>query len=1136
MAKKLINVSGVSDRSAAPIIANIASKEKEQNLVIVSSNARAQVLAEDLSFFTNKSIYILPGDDFVFLKFDARSNEQLIERLKVLKALRGDENALIIAPVSGAIKKMIPHREFENRSFRITRGEELPLDTIKENLVAMGYERRQMVDGPGQFSIRGGIVDIFTPDGEDPYRVELFDNEIDSVRTFDIDTQRSKENLKFAEIDPAQQIIIDEDLFQKAAAKIEKAYTSAAKKMALKNPAAAETLDERKNEIVEYVTNCSNIQLLENYVEYFYDETEYIWDYMACGNIIVEDPDRVMDALKLRDVELINDAQSMVERGQLIKEDIKSLSTKEDFLKVYQEDSVYVVTTFPKRVEGASEFTAIQNVQSRNMIAFGGHMELLASELRSYVSKNYQIHIVARSQGRLDGIREYVGTLDLPGKYIYHLGELSGGFDFPQEKVCYITENDIFEYKKSTKRKKRKKEFDAGQKIHSFTELAEGDYVVHENFGIGRFLKIVQLKIDGEVKDYLRIKYAGTDVLNVPVDRMDRVQKYIGSDGNVPKLHKLSGGEWKIAKAKAKEAIAEMAEELVRLSAVRKMKPGHAFKEDDNWQREFEDSFPYEPTDDQLRSIEEIKADMEKPMAMDRLLCGDVGFGKTEVAARAIFKCLSEGKQAAFLVPTTILANQHYYTLKERMERFPFNVELLSRFRTEKQQKETIEKLSKGQVDLIIGTHRLLSEDICFKDLGLLVVDEEQRFGVSHKEAIKKLKENVDVLTLSATPIPRTLNMSLTGIKDMSLIQEPPEERYPVQTYVVEEDETILRDVIRREIDRGGQVFVVFNRVRGIQKVAERIEELVPEAKVAVGHGQMKETTLENIMIDFINGDTNVLVATTIIESGIDIPNANTMVILEADHLGLSQLYQLRGRVGRSNRIAYTYLMYQRDKVLTETSEKRLKAIKEFTEFGAGFKVAMKDLEIRGAGNILGSQQSGHIMNIGYELYCKMVDEAVKELQGEVTSEDGRDVSIEFNQSAYIPERYIQDASLKLEMYKKIADIRTLDDEEEVWDELVDRFGDVPKETVRLMKIARMRKLALDLGVDRIHPQNGKVVIEFGAENKLSPKGIVEASEAYGMRAFIHAGAKPVITLGVEAKNLYKDPVDLLEILYKNMV
>ncbi|MBR5488227.1 MAG: transcription-repair coupling factor, partial [Firmicutes bacterium] len=560
----------------------------------------------------------------------------------------------------------------------------------------------------------------------------------------------------------------------------------------------------------------------------------------------------------------------------------------------------------------------------------------------------------------------------------------------------------IFASQKASRRKKMYK--DKGQKIQSFADMRQGDYVVHENHGIGRFLGIEQLTVQGEKKDYIKIKYAGDDMLYVPVEQMDIVQKYIGNDAAAPKMNKLSGGEWKATKAKAKAAIAVMAKDLIDLYAQRQMEKGYSFCPDTVWQKEFEDSFPYEETDDQLRSIEEIKADMEKPFSMDRLLCGDVGFGKTEVAARALFKCVADGKQAAVLVPTTILANQHYYTLKERFENFPFKVEVMSRFRSDAQNQQTLDKLAKGQVDLVIGTHRLLSKDVKFQDLGLLVIDEEQRFGVEHKEKIKQMKKNVDVLTLSATPIPRTLNMSLTGIKDMSLIEEPPEERYPVQTYVLEQDDQILKEVIERELGRGGQVYVVFNRVRGIQKIADQIEQLVPDARVAVGHGQMNEHALEDVMLSFINGENNVLVATTIIESGIDIPNANTMIIMDSDRYGLSQLYQLRGRVGRSNKLAYAYLMYQKDKVLTEVAQKRLTAIREFTEFGSGFRIAMRDREIRGAGNVLGPEQHGFMASVGYDMYCAILEEAVNEAMGKPKKPEKAETVIDLEVNAFIPD------------------------------------------------------------------------------------------------------------------------------------
>ena len=1169
----MINISGISESRVAPVCAYLCRK-KDQSIIIVSTDVRARRLALDLSFFVkDKEIMVLPGEEPFFLRYDAKNHDQMIERLKALKALRTGEPAVVIAPVSAAIKKMTPHSFFEESTVKLTLGEEIDLEKVKADLVKMGYERMEIVDGRGQFSIRGGIIDVFTPDGNHPYRVELFGTEIDSIRTFDEDTQRSLENLKFIEIYPAEQIMASEDIFIRASDKIRRNYSKAASAAESSGrQELADRIKKTRDELCEYIESVANLQLLENYIHYFYDEPEYLWDYMQNGSVMIDDPDRIYEALELRDREQDEDFKVMLERGQVIGSDAAGLSDTSDFMKVLRQPDAAVFTPFPKRVQGIDTFDNVYNMQSRQTLTFSGKMNVLETELKSYVKKGYKVTVVCSSAERLANLKEFTERIGLDGKILFEKGSLTAGIDLPTEKLCWISESDIFAGKKTGRKKKKFK--DAGQKIQSFADMREGDYVVHENHGIGRFIGIEQLSVEGEKKDYIKIKYAGNDMLYVPVEQMDIVQKYIGSDGGVPKINKLSGGEWKATKAKAKAAIAVMAKDLIDLYAQRKMEKGYSFGPDTVWQREFEDSFPYEETDDQLRSIVEIKADMEKPFSMDRLLCGDVGFGKTEVAARALFKCVADGKQAAVLVPTTILANQHYYTLKERFENFPFKVEVLSRFRSPAQQSDILSRLEKGQVDLIIGTHRLLSKDVKFKDLGLLVVDEEQRFGVEDKEAIKKLKTNVDVLTLSATPIPRTLNMSLTGIKDMSLIEEPPEERYPVQTYVLEQDDQLIKEIIERELGRGGQVYVVFNRVRGIQQIADKISELVPDAVVAVGHGQMNEHALENVMLSFINGESNVLVSTTIVESGLDIPNANTMIIMDSDRYGLSQLYQLRGRVGRSNRLAYAYLMYQKDKVLTEVAEKRLRAIREFTEFGAGFKVAMRDLEIRGAGNLLGTEQSGHMMNIGYELYCKMVDDAVRALQGEIVNDNKEETSVEIPVSAYIPERYIENETLKLQMYKKIAAVRSYDDEDEILDELLDRFGDVPRETVNLVKLAHIRYLAEEMSVTRIHQvkeeslpggrsrmpggvrtaatagrttspragmpaaravapatDNVKLVFDFAAKNPLSGYALFNLTEKFGPRVFVHGGTEPFIRLTTPRKNMLDDCIEMLEVL-----
>lgn len=1175
----MINISGISESRVAPVCAYLSQK-KDQSIIIVSTDVRARRLALDLSFFVkDKEIMVLPGEEPFFLRYDAKNHDQMIERLKALKALRTGQPAVVIAPVSAAIKKMTPHRLFEENTIKLKRGEEIDLELVKANLVKLGYERMEIVDGRGQFSVRGGIIDVFTPDGNHPYRVELFGTEIDSIRTFDEDTQRSLENLKYIEIYPAEQITASEDIFRKAADKLRRDYAKAASSAEKSGkPELADKIQKTAGELSEYIERVANQQLLENYIHYFYDNPEYLWDYMSGGSVMIDDPDRVYEALELRDREQQEDFKVLLERGQVIGSDAAGLSDTSDFMKVFKQPDVTVFTPFPKRIQGVETFDNVYNLQSRQTLTFSGKMNVLETELKSYVKKGYKVTIVCSSSERLENLKEFTERIGLEGKILFEKGSLTAGIDFPTEKLCWISESDIFASRKTGRKKKKFK--DAGQKIQSFADMREGDYVVHENHGIGRFIGIEQLSVEGEKKDYIKIKYAGNDMLYVPVEQMDIVQKYIGSDGGAPKINKLSGGEWKATKARAKAAIAVMAKDLIDLYAQRKMEKGHSFGPDTVWQREFEDSFPYEETDDQLRSIEEIKADMEKPFSMDRLLCGDVGFGKTEVAARAMFKCVADGKQAAVLVPTTILANQHYYTLKERFENFPFKVEVLSRFRSPAQQSDILTRLENGQVDLIIGTHRLLSKDVKFKDLGLLVVDEEQRFGVEDKEAIKKLKTNVDVLTLSATPIPRTLNMSLTGIKDMSLIEEPPEERYPVQTYVLEQDDQLIKEIIERELGRGGQVYVVFNRVRGIQQIADKISELVPDAVVAVGHGQMNEHALENVMLSFINGESNVLVSTTIVESGLDIPNANTMIIMDSDRYGLSQLYQLRGRVGRSNRLAYAYLMYQKDKVLTEVAEKRLRAIREFTEFGAGFKVAMRDLEIRGAGNLLGTEQSGHMMNIGYELYCKMVDDAVRALQGEIVNDNKEETSVEIPVSAYIPERYIENETLKLQMYKKIAAVRSYDDEDEIIDELLDRFGDVPRETVNLVKLSHIRYLAEEMSVTRIHQvkeeslpggrvraagmpagrgaaragragavttagrmgaasataaaaaaDNVKLVFDFAAKNPLSGYALFNLTEKFGPRVFVHGGTEPFIRLTTPRKSMLDDCIEMLEVL-----
>ena len=1129
MNEKPISISGISESRISPIAAQIAKSHSKRALILVASAARARRLSEDLAFFVDCPIHVLPEEESFFLNYEARSREELFDRMKAVKALLSHEEGIVIAPAKAAMRRLPPAEYFRESFIRLTRGEEVDPEQVKASLVKMGYERVGLIEGRGQFAVRGSIFDIFVPDAENPYRIELFDREVDSVRTFDPDTQRSLENLKSVDIYPAEAILTEKETFEKAAEKLEKAYSAHIKKV---DPGElAEKLAQRRDRLAEYIRNVSNIQLLENYLHYFYDKTEFLWDYAGDDvPIIADDPARIHEVLELRDREMTEDFEVFVEKGYVIPGDFKIFAGKKEFCELYKRPGVYVFTPLPTRIREISEYSEIHNLQSRQPAAILGHMDILENELKAYVKNGYEVVIACSAEDRYQNLQDFLERIGLAKRVKPVLGKLNAGIEYPDEKKVWLSDNDIFGERRRTKKTKKK----TGTPISSFTDLKAGDFVVHENHGIGKFVGIQQLTVDGDAKDYIKIRYSGEDMLYVPVEQMDIVQKYSGAEGIAPKMNKLSGGEWKATKARAKAAIANMAKELLEVSAARQSEPGFAFSKDTEWQKEFENSFPYAETDDQLRCIEEIKADMEQPVAMDRLLCGDVGFGKTEVAARAVFKCVADGKQAAILVPTTLLANQHYYTLKERFEHFPFKVEVMSRFRSAAQQDEIATRLSKGQVDVVIGTHRLLSQDVKFKDLGLLVIDEEQRFGVQHKEAIKQLKKNVDVLTLSATPIPRTLHMSLVGIKNMSIIEEPPGERYPVQTYVMEQHDNIIREVIERELARDGQVYVLYNKVQGINKVAAMIQELVPDAAVAVGHGRMKEGQLENVMTDFINHKSDILVSTTIIETGIDIPNVNTILILNADKLGLSQLYQLRGRVGRSNRIAYAYLMYQKDKVLSEAAEKRLRAIREFTELGAGFKVAMRDLEIRGAGNILGAEQHGHMVDLGYELYCKLVDDAVRALRGEIVNPNREETSVELKVAAYIPDTYISEEVLKLQMYKKIAMIDSEEAEDELADELTDRFGDIPQATANLMKISRIRALAARLCITKIseerNPHGIKLVFGFEKENPIGPEKFAILVEKYGMNVLIHAGEKPFIRYNVQ-KDKLKEALDVLNTL-----
>ncbi len=1124
------NLIGASGNQIVPIFTSNVEEQKGPILILTTSDFRANKLKVDLSFFSCKKVYVFPEEKDLFLEYEAKDHNDTDEMIKVLNAIIKREDCYIIATPRSAMQSLPPVEIIKENKIELSLEQNFKIEDIQKKLIELGYVRKSMIAEKGEFSIRGSIVDIFSVHSDEPYRIEFFDDEVESIRSFDVETQRTAEVYKNIEVTIAEMLPMSEDLFKLAHINIEKRYDLYAKK--LLDEASKEKIDNRKNILLEYIETKSNIELIKKYMSYFYKDNFSIIDYFnERDTVLVDEADKFFENAK--EIEKLSkyDFEVLKNEFKVIKEDEKNLvyKVKNLYSKLEEKElNIYTSTSFKKEIRGFGKENNFEseNIFAREILLKQGDLKDLVNVLSEFDSKNYEINIISNSDDRIYSLEEYIAINNVKGNIHFSKGEITESIDLEKEKKCFIWEGDIFKNIKKRVKGKSKK----SNKKNLFSDLKKGDFVIHENHGVGKFICIKKMEIQGITRDYLQIKYAGQDVLYVPVEQMDLIQKYVGTDGISPKLNKMSSSEWKNVKKKAKVAIENMAKELLELSAIREKKGGFAFSKDSEWQKNFEETFPFEETEDQKRCIREIKEDMEKKEAMDRLLCGDVGYGKTEVAARAICKCLNDGKQSAVLVPTTILANQHYNTLKNRFENFPVKVDFISRFKTVKEINETLKKLEDGEIDLIIGTHRMLSDDVKFRDLGLLVIDEEQRFGVKHKEKIKKLKENIDVLTLSATPIPRTLHMSLIGIRNMSLIEEPPAERLPVQTYVFEKDDELIKKAIEKEIGRGGQVYVIYNRVRGINRIAKEIKALMPEIRVDVAHGQMNEKELEKIMFRFINHESDVMVATTILESGIDISNANTIIILDADKLGLSQLYQLRGRVGRSNRLAYAYLLFQKDKVLLEASEKRLKAIKEFTELGAGFKISMKDLEIRGAGNLLGSEQHGHMLAIGYELYCKLVENAVKSFSGEDIVAERQEVLLELDETAYIPDRYIDDEIIKLQIYKKISDV-TKEDEEKLKQELKDRFGKIPKETLTLIQISIIRKLAEHLGIDRIRIIDRKVNVSFREDVVIKAEFYKKAVDTFGNRVLIQGGRKKAISLDFKGEDKILSVNKLLSVL-----
>lgn len=1083
-----IDINGLSDSGKSYIINGIFDECNNSLVIVTHSDMDAKNIYEDLSLYLTE-VYYFPIREIVFYNVDAISGDLRWARLKVIKEiLQSKKKKVIVTSVDALTSLYTPKQYFLDYSITIGCGKEVDLKEISKKLLECGYERVEVVEGRGQFSFRGGILDVFPPTSAYPYRVELFGDEIESIRTFNVESQRSIDKVQSFDIFPAKEVIINDDVKRNAIDKITEELDLVIDK---NGKGRSEFLDKLKgivNKNLEILKETSTFETVDSYLPFFYDNLESFFDYLKDYTFIVDDVKRCEGKISSIYYEFNENYISFLQRGDILPSQNKLLLDKDKLMINLDKNNTITLSTFADKRDILTPYSSTEFNQI-TLNNYQGQLDLLIEDIKNKKRNGFKILILsgtrARGERLVSTLRDrgvesvYKDSVDNihDGEVVITFGNLLRGFEYSDLKICVISDKEVFgeAKRKLTKRVFKRK---GVAKIKSFAELKPGDYIVHANHGIGVFKGIKQIEVAGNTRDYLDIVYDKGDKLYVPVDQLDLVQKYIGSEGTSPKVNKLGGNEWQKAKAKVRKSINEIAEDLVKLYAARATLKGHRFSKDTQWQRQFEDEFPFEETPDQLSSLVEIKEDMESDKPMDRLLCGDVGYGKTEVAIRAAFKAVMDGKQVAFLVPTTILAEQHYKNLVKRFSDFPVTIDMISRFRTAKQQKATLQAIKEGNVDILIGTHRLVSKDIVFKDLGLLIIDEEQRFGVAQKEKIKAIKKNVDVLTLSATPIPRTLHMSLTGVRDISVIETPPEERYPIQTYVVEQNDQLIRDAILREMAREGQVYFVYNRVESIENIANYIRDLVPECKVGIIHGQMTERELETEMIAFMNKEYDVLVCTTIIETGIDIPNVNTIIIHNSDKMGLSQLYQLRGRVGRSNRIAYAYFLYTKDKVLTEVAEKRLKALKDFTELGSGFKIAMRDLEIRGAGNMMGSSQHGHMAAIGYDLYCRMLEDTVKLIRGDIDSEPV-ETTVDIKVDAYIPSKYIEDEIQKIEVYKKIAAIESLDEYMDIKDELEDRYSSIPDAVYNLMDIAYIKSLAKVLSIEEIKEMPAEVRFRF---------------------------------------------------------
>ena len=1113
-------------------------------VIVTYSDLKAKELYEEYKFY-DRNVTLYPAKDLIFFQADIHGNQITRERICTLRRLLERKPLTIITTYAALMTPQVLW-DTERDVIGVQRGGSLKESEIAGRLVTMGYEKTYQVESPGQFSIRGGIVDVFDLTEENPYRIELWGDEVDSIRSFDILSQRSIEKLESIRIYPATEFVMSDERIHGGLARLEKeAKTQENIFRDNHQPEEAHRIAVQVKDLREELLEFHNKVNLESYLHYFYEDTmtlpELLQTLSDAPVFFVDEPARVREQAEAVELEFGESMKQRALKGYILPGQMNILYSGEQVAAKLQNGIVFTLSTLEGRY-GYFKPEQKYDISVRNIAPYNNSFEALVKDLKGYRKKGYRVLLLSGSRTRAKRLAEDLRDHELSAVYtedpmrevqereiVTCYGHVSKGFEYPLLKFVVLSETDIFG---AEKKKKKKRKVYQGQKINDFNELKVGDYVVHESHGLGIYKGIEKVEMEHVVKDYIKIEYRDGGNLYVLATGLDVIQKYASADARTPKLNKLGGREWEHTKSKVRAAVDEVAKDLVELYAVRQQSEGYQYGKDTVWQREFEEMFPFEETEDQLAAIADTKADMESKKIMDRLICGDVGYGKTEIAIRAAFKAVQEGRQVVYLAPTTILAGQHYNTFIQRMKDFPVRVDLLSRFRSPAEQKKTIADLQKGMVDIVIGTHRVLSADVKFKDLGLLIVDEEQRFGVAHKEKIKKLKENVDVLTLTATPIPRTLHMSLIGIRDMSVLEEAPEDRHPIQTFVCEYNEEMVREAISRELARDGQVYYVYNRVNNIADMTSKIAALVPEAVVAFAHGQMKEQELERIMYDFVNGEIDVLVTTTIIETGLDISNVNTMIIHDSDNMGLSQLYQLRGRVGRSNRTAYAFLMYKRDKMLKEVAEKRLEAIREFTDLGSGFKIAMRDLEIRGAGNLLGMRQHGHMEAVGYDLYCKMLNEAVQRLKGtdgeSLSDTDSFATLIDLDVDAFIPPTYIVNEMQKLDIYKRIAGIENEKERDDMCDELLDRFGEIPQSVDNLLRIALIRVAAHKLFLTEVKGKNERIVFTFKPDAGVNPTGIPKLLERVGRDLTFTAYGTPALTYKYKKSGLLEKDAELL--------